>query len=124
MDNQRVLINLPERIPFKLNDIDRGDSNEEDLKLINHLKEFIEEHIFTWILPLNNFYNFNLPETLFKENTNISYGNFGNMEVDYNENELVLSSKQLSEIWKRGEFSVESKITGLPYVWKLSEWTV
>ena len=123
MENETLIMNLPPRIPFKMNEYQKENLKEEDIKLIDNIIEYIEAHLFTWKKEDENFI-FNLPKTLFPEKTEINYGNYEKLDVDYQQNELILSSQQISEIWKRGEFTVESKIPGLPYVWKLSEWTV
>ena len=123
IENEFLKINLPPRIPFKMNEYQKEDLKEEDIKLIDNLIEFIEENLFIW-KKVDEDFVFNLPKTLFPNKTEINYGNYNSLEVDYNQNELILSSLQLSEIWRRGEFTVESKIYGLPYVWKLSEWSV
>ena len=121
MENETLIMNLPPRIPFKMNEYQKENLKEEDIKLIDNIIEYIEAHLFTWKKEDENFI-FNLPKTLFPEKTEINYGNYEKLDVDYQQNELILSSQQISEIWKRGEFTVESKIPGLPYVWKLSEW--
>jgi hypothetical protein len=130
MEDEILELKLPDRVPYKLNDGETNKLNldEEQIQLVDHFLNFIESNLFSWKKLPKNFqiheFIFNLPKTVFQEKTEISYQNYGNLEVEYNDDDLSLTERQLTEIWKKGEFSVESKIPGLPYVWKLSDFTV
>ncbi len=128
MLNPNFIMNLPEKEPYNINNLSKEDLDEEQSILVDKLKDFIEKNVFTW-KKLREYYTtndhiYNLPSSFFSENTQINYANYNQVEVEYNDDQLSLTDRQLNDIWENGRFSVESKVPGLPYIWKLSEWTV
>ena len=118
MEKEKIEINLPLTLKYQINDFTENDS------LLENVKIYIEDNLFLWdTIQVSNF-KFNMPSTIFNEEVNIRYKGYNEYEVAYLGNELMLNSTQLSEIWKNGQFTIESNIPDLPYKWQLTQWTV
>ena len=102
--------------------------NEEEKKVMEINKNFIEKHSWKWRID-NNFL-FLLPSTIFQTKKEIEVPE----KYQHKSNQTEYGSKNiegskftpeiLAKIWENGKFEIESKQQGLPYTWKLSNFTV
>ena len=118
---------LPEKEKLKIIEINPN-IKEEQKKLIEINKEYLESKLWTWKKDEN--FVFSLPPTIFttkniiKNDDNLRYRGRG---IEYENPNLIghhFTREILSQIWQRGEFKINSIEPGFPYTWKLSGCTV
>ena len=96
---------------------------EDDKNMFAYLSKYFDGNFYQWQGKSIEDIMFTLPKTIFREDSKINYQSHKESELEYGESvEHYISAKQFSEIWEKGEFSVNSKIADLSYVWKISEW--
>ena len=120
----------PQKLPLDINlPENKGGLSKEEEELLNMNLEYIKKNTWLWDIKDKN-YTFNLPPTIFQNKIVIStsYQYEGGNRVKYlnreDENRAPLREEHLTEIWRKGEFTVPSTVPELPYKWKLSLWTV
>ena len=102
--------------------------NEEEKNIIKLNRNFIEK--FSWKWRIDNNFRFILPPTIFHSKKIIDIPNrfqHRSNNTEYASNNIVGSKfppEILKKIWENGQFEIESKQEGLPYTWKLSNFTV
>ena len=125
---------LPEKIPFKFPEQSEekiSKLTQEEKTLISLNKSFIEKNLFKWkkdkeykfILPKSIFSSqrekqvIDIPDNLKQKNNNTQYSSSISVGNKF-------SKELLKQIWYEGKFEIESNQAGLPYTWKLSNFTV
>ena len=127
-------IPFPEKIPFKYpkeTNEQISKLNPEEKSLISLNKSYIEKNSFKW--KIDKDFKFVLPKSIFssqKEKQIIDIPtNFQQKSnnTNYASNISVgksFNKELLKQIWYDGKFIIESNQEGLPYTWKLSNFTV
>lgn len=116
-------INLPKKIPYRFSTRFNPKSDLEH-SIFNH----VISKLYMWDVEDRSF-KFELPPSLFNENTQVNYYSYKEEQVQYAEplnitEERNLSSQQLSDIFYNSQFKVESTIPGLPYEWYITHWII
>ena len=131
---KNLLDNLPDKEKLKFDESEDDDENDnkgisdEDRKLIEINKNYIESKLWNWKEDDN--FEFVIPPTIFKEKIIIRGDNdlrYNNELIQYENQDIVgqpFSQEILEQIWQKGEFKINSTIPELPYTWKLSYFTV
>ena len=130
--DQQELI-LPEKVKINLlKNEDFGKENqkltEEEMKIINLNKNYLESKLWAW--KKDNNFLFTLPRTIFSKKEIIQSGDdlrYQDQIIHYANPEIIgqhFSHELLDQIWKKGEFEIQSTEPELPYKWKLSKLTV
>ena len=114
---------FPVKIQAKINKL-----NEEEKNLIQINKNYIEKHSWKW--RINDNFRFRIPSSIFDSKKIIDIPN----KFQHKSNITEYSSKNISgtkfspeilkQIWEKGQFEIESKQEGLPYIWKLSNFII
>ena len=132
MEYKKII--LPEKIPFKYpKETNERISklNPEEKSLILSNQSYIEKNSFKW--KIDKEFKFALPKSIFssqKEKQIIDIPkNFQQKSKDTNYASNISVGKSfnkeiLEQIWYEGKFQIESNQVGLPYTWKLSNFTV
>ena len=125
MEKEKVEINLPPTIKYEINLLGSNSYEfSENDSILDKVKKYIEDNLILWDTTNSDTYQFSMPTTIFNEPVSISYKGYNEYEVAYLGDEKMLNPTQLSEIWRNGQFNIESNIPDLPYTWKLTQWTV
>ena len=127
-------IPFPEKIPFKYpNETNEKISklNQEEKSLILSNKSYIEKNSFKW--KIDKDFKFVFPNSIFSSQTKKQIidipKNFQQRSNNTNYASNISAGKSfnkeiLEQIWYDGKFQIESSQEGLPYTWKLSNFTV
>ena len=127
-------IPFPEKIPFKYpNETNEKISklNQEEKSLILSNKSYIEKNSFKW--KIDKDFKFVFPNSIFSSQTKKQIidipKNFQQRSSNTNYASNISAGKSfnkeiLEQIWYDGKFQIESSQEGLPYTWKLSNFTV
>ena len=111
--------NFPQNIYKKIDKL-----NEEQKKVLETIKNFIEKNSWKW--RIDNNFRFNLPPTIFQNERIIDIPNdlrHSSDETGYRIRTIVgtkFTPYILKSIWETGQFEIESRQQDLPYTWKLS----
>ena len=136
--NNPLKYKLPSQLKYSVSKSFDKDQVKSPL-LIQRIRDYIESVLFYWDSEPEKLktFSFDLPGTIFtekiesienlaKEGKLISR-NRGGFINDYNFNEVSyldntrdLSPEQFNDIWLKGQFSIKSKVEGLPYIWELA----
>lgn len=125
------LKHLPQKEKIKINININKNSNEKEQKLLEINKQFLESKLWTWKKDIN--FNFSLPPSIFTEKIKIKkdddINNIRNRErgIQYENPNLIghhFTPEILSQIWQKGEFTINSIDPDYPYIWELSNYTV
>ena len=132
MEYKKII--LPEKIPFKYpKETNERISklNPEEKSLILSNQSYIEKNSFKW--KIDKEFKFALPKSIFSSQNEKQVIDIPqnlqqkNSITQYKQNIKAgdkFNKEILKQIWNSGKFEIESNREGLPYTWKLSNFTV
>lgn len=97
--------------------------SDKEKEIIKSISQYLEEKNFQWRDVEIKDYKFRLPSTAFNEARQIELFDFEDAEVEYEDENEVLSPENMNDISKKGEFSIKSK-SGKTYIWKVTTWLI
>ena len=114
----------PLNIEFDFQNLDNEISAKEN-EILKINKDYLESKLWYW--KIDNNFNFELPSTIFKEKKVIDYNDgfkYSNSGIHYLDQTIIgkkFTKKMLSQIWSKGEFTIESNNPEIPYVWHIRD---
>ena len=115
-------VRLPKRKEFEFNDESLKNNELEEGLLLQNIRDHIKNKLFFWDDETDKYFQFDLPPTIFTDKSSVRFIQDQNIDIEYNDNNRDLSPGQFQDIWTKGEFSINSKIENLPFIWKITSW--
>lgn len=90
-----------------------------EVSVLNEIFKYKESTLFAWDTTNSKKFKFDLPKTEFSKENKINFKDYTKPSTEYSFKDRKLTDSHFKEIKETGQFTVRSKVRGLPYVWKL-----